>query len=160
MELPQEMWLKILSYLPSRDLCRVVLVSRHMYNVATDPSLWARHPINKSKLKDTSAVQFLTTQRFQLVKCLDFSLASWMTPSQCTDLLHHLVNDNNNNIADINLYNVNLSKVPPDLLGRAVSSIEKVNLSFTRLTEHQTEAVMRHILMSRKVKAESQPLTF
>ena len=48
--LPPEVWLKVLSNLPHQDLCHVALVSRTMYDIATDPSLWHRPDISDRQL--------------------------------------------------------------------------------------------------------------
>ena len=50
-KLPVEHWWQVLVNVPPRDLCNVVLTSRHMNTVASLPQLWAGMKVSKAKVR-------------------------------------------------------------------------------------------------------------
>jgi len=76
-------------------------------------------------------------------------LHSLLTNEQCIQLLE--VSLSSRNLVDVSLANVNLSGVPADLLARAVSRLQAVNLCSTRLTTEQCVQVLEVSLSSRSL---------
>ena len=54
--LPQEIWIKIASFLTLDDLCQLSLVSRRFYGVAMDPILWPTICIKSDAISGTETV--------------------------------------------------------------------------------------------------------
>lgn len=145
--LPKEMWVKIMTYLSVCDLCRVALVSRHMYMVASHPSLWAYLPVSKKKVTSDGIVKFFSALRFSSIKRLDLSNIHLKT-KHTTLLLTHTCKRSSPTPMDMDLTNIKLTKIAPNLLAEATSHLHKVTLKLNHLTTEQLTALLTRSLTS------------
>jgi len=134
-----EIWTKIFCYLNKTDLCNVLLTSRHLYNVGSDPLIWSSTSISKERVTPTSSLQFLLWPRFSRLSSLDLSESELGTQS-ATNLLKII--PQLENLKHVNLSHTNLGAVCPSVLCSAVLFLETISLQQTRLTTEQLEAVL------------------
>jgi len=142
--LPPEIWMKIFRHLSHRVLCSVVLVSKHLHSLGSDPSLWSSSSISRRKVKSHGLKNLMKITRFTGVTDLDMSV-SWLTAGQCTSLVQETLLTN---LQNLNLYGVDLSLVDSQLLAKAVARLCQVNLGWTRLTSDHTLELCNEILNS------------
>ena len=57
--LPEEVWLKVLSYLTSLELCTAGLVCRSLLRLTRDPALWTEITLQGDAIASTETVQTL-----------------------------------------------------------------------------------------------------
>lgn len=143
-DIPPETWLKILEYLPHPVLCRVVLVSKYLHSLGSEPSLWRNCSISRRKVRSHGLKSLMSTVRYTQVENLDMSV-TWMEAGQCTSFLQDSLVTN---LQHLNLYGVDLSSVEAQLLAKAVGRLHKVNLGWTRLTGDQAITVFREVIKS------------
>jgi len=64
--LPEELWIKVLKYLSTGELCTISLVCRGFLNLARDPSLWPSLSLLGDALADTATIVDLVSRCSQL----------------------------------------------------------------------------------------------
>jgi len=131
-----ELWLEIMKYLRIQDLCKVSQVSTFMYNISSTPKLWRNAHIRKIKFKHGEIEKFFQVMKFKKVKKLSFSRLQFS--EGCTNTFF-----NNfsffDNLLELDLQGVNLSKVPAEKLSDCCKSLKKLDLTFTKLTPWQSQ---------------------
>lgn len=173
-ELPPEMWILVLRFSSTKDLCSMAQVSHELNQIATDPILWADRgaDINTKKVRK-EGMMFLTLPRFRNLKFLDLSSLprrwadeAWCQVSEYMESSSSLISvDLSNNkipseplnqllkicstessLHEIKIKNVDLSKVPPLLLAQAASDLRKFDLQNCNLTENHCTTLFTCIL--------------
>lgn len=147
--LPPEMWLLILSFVRTKDLCSVALVCTTLYQVAKDPKLWSRINVNKKKIKICGISKLFEISRFSRIVSLDLSYIP-LTVWDCTTIFKNVIHSKT--IQSVSLHFVNLSGLDPDLLGKGISVLQKVDLSGSKLTTQQSTAILQQIMSSQTVQ--------
>jgi len=147
--LPPELWLFILSFVRTKDLCSVALVCSTLYHVAKDPKLWAKISINKKKIKTCGVSKVFEMSRFSRIISLDLSYMP-LTVWDCTTIFDNVIHSKT--IKSVSLHFVNLSGLDSDVLGRGISILQKVDLSGSKLTTLQCTAILNHILSSQTIQ--------
>ena len=131
-----ELWLEIMKYLRIQDLCRLSLVSSSMYSLASTPKFWKKSHIRKIKFKNGQVSQFFQIHKFRKIKKLSFSRL------QFTEDNTRILFENFNyfdNLEELDLQGVNLSKVPVETLSACCQNLNKLDLTFTKLTPWQSQ---------------------
>lgn len=163
--LPQEMWESVMEYLGPADLCNLALVSRCLYGMATGTKLWSRVSINhlsKTKLSYEGILSLFGVSRFSRIKLLDLSVVRSVGKSlfrlptfEFQALFKFIIEtqaQGNLTITNLNLRHENLENVEPNQLAMAVSFLETVDLSYTRLSMLQCILVLSEIRSSRYIQ--------
>lgn len=144
--LPREVWYKILEFLSMTDLCKVVLASKHMYSVASDPFLWSRMTVSKNKLLSEGISNLLSVERFARVKRIYLSKT---TPSihQCNHLFA-IIGSGSSLVESLDMKCVDLSDVSPESMAQAVSVVRQVNFGLTGIKTKQLTPILTSIVSS------------
>ena len=51
MDLPPELWMRVLRYVPSSSLCQVALVCKYFRQLTMDPGLWSHVRIRRNMIE-------------------------------------------------------------------------------------------------------------
>ena len=65
-QLPDEVWLKVLSYFTSLELCSVGLVCKSLLRLSRDPGLWPEITLLGDAIASTETVQTLFRLTFKI----------------------------------------------------------------------------------------------
>ena len=107
-----------------------------MYNISSTPKLWRNAHIRKIKFKHGEIEKFFQVMKFKKVKKLSFSRLQFS--EGCTNTFF-----NNfsffDNLLELDLQGVNLSKVPAEKLSDCCKSLKKLDMTFTKLTPWQSQ---------------------
>jgi hypothetical protein len=135
--LPAEMLERVFRLLPPRDLRAVVMVCRWWREVGEAPGLWAwvRLKVKTDNLAFMPRV--LGWRRLQAVRWLKVEAMS-------EELLQAVAR--HPGLKVMSMQGTNLYKVIPDLLVRAVTRLEEVEMRVTNLTKPQMEAIFISII--------------
>ena len=135
--LPAELLERVFGLVPPLDLRAVVLVCRRWREVGEVPGLWAW------VLLRTDMPEVVAARRLGAVRALTAGAVS-------EDLLLAVVR--HRGLRRLELANINVSAVRPELLGRLVERLEDVNLFHTFLTRDQATAIFTAISQNSKLK--------
>jgi len=130
-----EIWMEVLKFLPVKDLCNMSLVSQDINELCSRPKLWRHAKIRKLKFRTGDVRRFFEIRKYKKVKRLDFSRLSLVLESIQQILEHSIKSD----LCEIDLQGVNLSTIAPELLSKSLQPLQKVDLTFTKLTSSQAE---------------------
>jgi len=131
--LPPEQWRQVLVNVSPGDLCSVMRTSSYMNSVASWPNLWAEMPVNMGKIRDNGLAELYSIDRFRKIRKITF-VEGGFNAEQLEMVLHDIPASP---FKDINLSCVDLSQVLAELLARAVSCLQTVNLRNSSLTTEQ-----------------------
>jgi len=150
-----------MEYLGPADLCSLALVSKYLYGMATCTNLWSRVSINhlsKNKLLCSGLISLFHVGRFSRIKQLDLSVVRSVGKSlfrlptaEFQALFDYIIeahNEGHLSITSLNLRHENLSGVEQNKLALAVSYLQTVDLSYTRLSMLQCIVVLTMIRSS------------
>ena len=65
-QLPDEVWLEVLSYFTSRELCTLGLVCKSLLRLTRDPGLWSEVTLLGDAIASTETVQTLFRLTFKI----------------------------------------------------------------------------------------------
>ena len=135
--LPAELLERVFGLVPPLDRRAVLLVCRRWREVGEVPGLWAW------VLLRTDMPEVVSTRRLGAVRALTAGAVS-------EDLLQAVLR--HRGLRRLELPNINVSAVRPELLGRLVGRLEDVNLFHTFLTRDQATAIFTVISQNSKLK--------
>merc|ERR1719319_1077020 len=113
--------------------------------------------VNMGKIRDDGLAELYSIDRFKKVRKLNFRGEHFNFEQLQRVLLDipasHFeeVSLSSRSLVDVSLANVNLSRVPAELLARAVSRLQAINLCCTRLTTEQCIQLLEVSLSSRSL---------
>ena len=148
---PPEVLQHILHFLPPKDLKSAVEVSKSWKGVALNPKLWKWAKLTFLPGLDgwmdlTSTLQMMRSPR--AVRTLE---AADLTNQQALRLTLAVVD--NSTLEEINLEGSSMELVEPDLLSSALSSLVKLNLANSNLTEGQVTALFSMMTSGCKISS-------
>lgn len=130
-----EIWFEVLKYLPIKDLFTMSLVSTDMNELCKRPTLWRNAKIKKLKFRRGNILDYFKIGRYRKVKRLDFS----RIPLKDEMVQLVLEKSISTDLRELDLQGVNLSEVSAELLATALYPLEKVDLTFTKISSEQAE---------------------
>jgi len=140
--------MEVLKFLPVKDLCNMSLVSREINELCSRPKLWRNAKIRKLKFRTGDVGKFFEIRKYKKVKRLDFSRLSLVLESIQQILEHSIQSD----LCEIDLQGVNLSTIAPELLSKSLQPLQKVDLTFTKLTSTQAEHLFSYFENNQPTK--------
>ena len=140
--------MEVLKFLPVKDLCNMSLVSREINELCSRPKLWRNAKIRKLKFRTGDVGKFFEIRKYKKVKRLDFSRLSLVLES-IQQILEHSIQSN---LCEIDLQGVNLSTIAPELLSKSLQPLQKVDLTFTKLTSTQAEHLFSYFENNQPTK--------
>jgi len=140
--------MEVLKFLPVKDLCNMSLVSREINELCSRPKLWRNAKIQKLKFRTGDVGKFFEIRKYKKVKRLDFSRLSLVLESIQQILEHSIQSD----LCEIDLQGVNLSTIAPELLSKSLQPLQKVDLTFTKLTSTQAEHLFSYFENNQPTK--------
>jgi len=140
--------MEVLKFLPVKDLCNMSLVSREINELCSRPKLWRNAKIRKLKFRTGDVRKFFEIRKYKKVKRLDFSRLSLVLESIQQILEHSIQSD----LCEIDLQGVNLSTIAPELLSKSLQPLQKVDLTFTKLTSTQAEHLFSYFENNQPTK--------
>ena len=146
--LPQELLMKIFSLLSRSDLYNVLLVCRKWRTVAETPWLWRRMEVVVGQIKVTN-MNLLNSTRLRSVKRV--RLFSLYHPDEEEAEAVFTAIQEHEGIRELNISQNKISRVNPDTLAKAVSSMEQVNLHNAKLTVQQVDAVFEELSCTNRL---------
>ena len=146
-----EIWLEVMKYLEVQDLCQLSLVSSSMYVLCSTPKLWSKAQIKKIKFKNGLVEDFFNIRKFKKVKKLSFSRLQFSEDNTRTFFENFIFFDN---LLDLDLQGVNLSKVPAEKLSESCTNLRKLDLTFTKLTPWQSQILFSKLKGNESAKLE------
>ena len=144
-----EIWLEVMGYLNIGDLCNLTLTSTSFHSLASTPTLWRNAHIKKIKFKNGFIEDFFKVQKFRKVKKLSFSrlqLSEENTRAFFKNFQFFV------NLEELDLQGVNLSKVPPEVLCECGQHLQKLDLTFTKLTPWQSQHLFERLEQNHSAK--------
>ena len=144
-----ELWLEVMSFLRAPDLCQLSLVSSAFRLLCSTPRLWRNAHIKKIKFKNGSIRDFLNIRKYKKVKRLSFSRLQFSDENTKCFFENCSFFDN---LEDLDLQGVNLSKVPAELLSDCCKQLHKLDLTFTKLTPAQCQHLFSNLAQSNTTK--------
>ena len=91
--------------------------------------------MRKLKFRNGDVNQFFEIRKFKKVRRLDFS----RLPLTLENVQHILEHSISSDLCEIDLQGINLSRIAPELLSKSLQPLQKVDLTFTKLTSDQAE---------------------
>ena len=67
LELPQELWWRVLCYMPSSSLCQMALVCKYFRQLTKDPWLWSHVRIRREMIEREGVKTLLENIRYYLI---------------------------------------------------------------------------------------------
>ena len=145
--LPPEQWLQVLVNVSPGDLCSVMRTSSYMNSVASWPNLWAGMDVNMGRVRDNGLAELYAIDRFKKVRKITFMNRN-LNSEQLESVFHDIPTSP---LEDINLSYTNLSELQAELLAKAVSRLQTINLYGTHLKTKQCTQVLEVSLSSRSL---------
>jgi len=146
--IPLEIWELILGKLSLRDLCRVISTSRHLNFLASHPSMWANMGVSKWKIQQERLATLFSINRFTRTRMINL-LRIDFTTEELENMFEVLLLSR---VEELDLREVDLSHVNPDLLARTISRLCKASLKFNSLTTEQMTAILTSSLQSQTLE--------
>jgi len=143
-----EIWLEVLKFLPVTDLCNMSLVSMNMLDLCSRPKLWANSKIKKIKFRNGDVNQYFKIRKFRKVKKLDFSRIP-ITLDNVQKILQYSMSTD---LCEIDLQGINLSGIAPELVSKSLQPLQKVDLTFTKLTANHSEHLFSYFENNQPTK--------
>jgi len=154
--LPVELWTMILGLLDFPDLCSMLSVSRHIYQVGTHHLFLRKIKLSRLQLAKqigrhgfNDLFSVTKSPRFDLIQNLDLS-NFFQNTREWSNFFKKL--SATKKFPDLKLTNVNLCDVPAKLLSKAISGLCKVDLYRTRLRSGQCRAILSASLESTSLE--------
>ena len=147
--LPQEMMMKVFSYLALQDLANVLLVCHQWKEVAESPWLWRRLEVVVGQMK-VNNIGILGTRRLESVKRVRL-LSKYHPDEEEAEAVFNAILEHDG-IKELNISQNEISKVNPETLAKAVNTMEQVNLFNAKLTSPQCEALFQEMAQDTKLK--------
>ena len=144
-----EIWLEVMGYLSVGDLCNLTLTSTAFHSLASTPKLWRNAHIKKIKFKNGFIEDFFKVQKFRKVKKLSFSRLQLSEENTRAFFKNFQFFDN---LEELDLQGVNLSKVPPEVLSDCGQHLQKLDLTFTKLTPWQSQHLFERLEQNHSAK--------
>ena len=144
-----EIWLEVMGYLGVGDLCSLSLTSTAFHSLASTPKLWRNAHIKKIKFKNGFIEDFFKVQKFRKVKKLSFSRLQLSEENTRAFFKNFQFFDN---LEELDLQGVNLSKVPPEVLSDCAQHLQKLDLTFTKLTPWQSQHLFERLEQNHLAK--------
>lgn len=135
---PEEMLRMIFSFLPPKDLKSAVLVCKLWSRVGQAPGLWSWvtfHARNNEAM----------VEQMRLPRLQNVSLLKIMAPNVSEELMEEVAKHPGLKKVETEARGPNLSLVRPELLARALSKMEDLNLRGTKLTVDQLNCLFAHL---------------
>ena len=136
--LPEEMLRMIFSFLPPKDLKSAVLVCKLWSRVGQAPGLWSW--VTFYAQNNEAMVEQMRLPRLQNV-----SLLKIMAPNVSEELMEEVAKHPGLKKVETEASGTNLSLVRPELVARALSKMEDLNLWGTRLTVDQLNCLFANL---------------
>jgi len=131
------------------DLCNVVLVSRHMNNVASLPELWAGMKVSVRKVKENGLLELYNINRFKKVKEINFKRNSiYLNVKEIERILKEIPGSPLEFAYFGGLEWSELHEASPEVLASAVSHLRIANFWGTHLTTDQCNFLLVDSLSS------------
>ena len=140
--LPEEMLIKIFSFLEQQDLPMAVLVCRAWREVGELPWLWHKEEVVLGK-QQVHNIQVLGSRRLEHVKRVHILPKYRMNEAQAEAVFQEILE--HKSIKELNISQSDLSKVSSETLAMVVNSMEQVNMFNAKLTSEQCEQLFHHM---------------
>jgi len=135
---PPELTENLLTFVPPKDLCNIVLSCKMLLAVASNPKLWTRMTVEQAKIAQDGLEILFSIGRFAKIRQIDLSYMTF-TPDRLLANMEALASSS---VEDLNLTNVNIAQVPSAKLAQVAGRLRKINLAGYHLTTAQKTAVL------------------
>eukprot|EP00092_Neocalanus_flemingeri_P027663 GFUD01030027.1.p1 GENE.GFUD01030027.1~~GFUD01030027.1.p1 ORF type:complete len:541 (-),score=122.28 GFUD01030027.1:35-1657(-) len=147
--LPNEMIVKILSYLPHGDLCSFSLVSHRMYNLASTPNLWSKVILSRPALRHKELAELMSYERYNLLEKIDLYQLQ-ISEQKLVKIIEQTMDMPG--LKTVVLYDHVLTNIPAELLAKAFTRLQEVVVGGTYLTRGQLKLILESSLASGSLK--------
>ena len=104
--------------------------------------------MRKLKFQSNDVISFFKIRKYRKVRRLDFSRLP-LTVESVQQILEHSISSD---LCEINLQGINLSRLAPELLSKSLQPLQKVDLTFTKLTSDQAEHIFSYFENNQPTK--------
>ena len=104
--------------------------------------------MRKLKFQSNDVISFFKIRKYRKVRRLDFSRLP-LTVESVQQILEHSISSD---LCEINLQGINLSRLAPELLSKSLQPLQKVDLTFTKLTPDQAEHIFSYFENNQPTK--------
>jgi len=146
--LPVEIKLKLLKYLPTRDLRSIIRVNRTWRQVGDDPVLWRDVPVKISSRASGFISDILTSSRLSLLR--DVKLEQCVTAKTAESVIRLIIK--HGNIQSLDVSGSKLSLVECQTMGELTLVLTKLVAQSCRLTKKQLDRVFQVIDQDQSCK--------